>query len=129
MTRDGKARLGILMLQSRFPRIPGDIGNPVTWPFRVTLRVVEDASPHRVVREGADGLLDAFCEAACDLVTDGVDGITTTCGFLSLFQDEIAARCRVPVASWTASSGAPHSWRRRTSATSSARTPPSDALR
>lgn len=92
------ACLGILMLETRFPRILGDIGNPNTWPFPVKIRIVPDASPQRVVREGAAGLLDAFCETASDLIAEGADGIGTTCGFLSLFQDDIAARCSVPVA-------------------------------
>lgn len=92
------ACLGILMLETRFPRILGDIGNPDTWPFPVKIRIVPDASPQRVVREGAAGLLDAFCDTASDLIAEGADGIGTTCGFLSLFQDDIAARCSVPVA-------------------------------
>ena len=29
------ARVGILMLEARFPRIPGDMGNGLTWPFPV----------------------------------------------------------------------------------------------
>jgi Asp/Glu/hydantoin racemase len=92
------AQVGILMLQSRFPRIPGDMGNALTWPFPVRYKVVAGATPKRVVVEGAAGLLDAFVEAAAELVADGVDGITTTCGFLSLFQAALAARCGVPVA-------------------------------
>ncbi len=92
------ACLGILMLETRFPRILGDIGNPDTWSFPVKIRIVPNASPQRVVREGAAGLLDAFCETAAELVDEGVDGIGTTCGFLSLFQDDISARCAVPVA-------------------------------
>lgn len=94
-----RARLGILMLQTRFPRIPGDIGNPATWPFPVSYRVVMGATAQRVVREQAAGLLDVFCDAAAELVAEGVSGITTTCGFLALFQDELAQRCGVPVAS------------------------------
>jgi hypothetical protein len=92
------ARLGILMLEARFPRIPGDMGNARTWPFPVLYRVVRDASPDRVVRRRAEGLLPAFLDAAEDLVRLGSDGITTNCGFLSLFQAEIAARVKVPVA-------------------------------
>lgn len=92
------ARLGILMLEARFPRIPGDMGNAETWPFPVLYKVVKGASPERVVRERASGLLDAFLAGATELVEQGADGITTTCGFLSLFQSEIARRVGVPVA-------------------------------
>ena len=93
------ASVGILMLEARFPRIPGDMGNATTWPFPVQYRVVRGASPDRVVRRNSEGLLDAFINASKDLVADGVDGITTNCGFLSLFQAELAAAVGVPVAS------------------------------
>jgi hypothetical protein len=93
-----RARLGILMLETRFPRVLGDMGNAATWPFPVLYRVVRGASPQRVVRAGADGLLEAFLDAADELVAHGVDGLATTCGFLSLYQDALAARAGVPVA-------------------------------
>jgi len=92
------APLGILMLEARFPRIPGDMGHAGTWPFPVLYRVVRHASPDRVVRRGAEGLLPAFVDAARDLVGQGAEGITTNCGFLSLFQHELAAAVGVPVA-------------------------------
>jgi hypothetical protein len=92
------AQVGILMLETRFPRIPGDMGNADTWPFPVLYKVVPGASPRRVVCEKADGLLDEFLAAAAELVRLGADGITTTCGFLSLYQREIAAHVGVPVA-------------------------------
>ena len=86
------------MLETRFPRIPGDMGNAETWPFPVLYKVVPGASPRRVVCERAEGLLDEFLAAADELVRLGADGITTTCGFLSLYQREIAAHVGVPVA-------------------------------
>lgn len=92
------ARVGILMLETRFPRVPGDMGNAQTWPFPVLYKVVPGASPRRVVCERAEGLLDEFLAAAAELVRLGADGITTTCGFLSLYQREIAAHVGVPVA-------------------------------
>jgi Asp/Glu/hydantoin racemase len=92
------ARLGILMLEARFPRIPGDMGNATTWPFPVLYRVVRGASPDRVVRRRAEGLLPDFLAAARELVALGADGITTNCGFLSLYQAELAAHAGVPVA-------------------------------
>src|SRR6201987_5730050 len=102
IARGGKtlygARVGILMLETRFPRIPGDMGNAETWPFPVLYKVVPGASPRRVVCERSEGLLDEFLAAAEELVRLGADGITTTCGFLSLYQREIAAHVGVPVA-------------------------------
>jgi Asp/Glu/hydantoin racemase len=102
IARGGKALygapLGILMLETRFPRIPGDIGHAGTWPFPVLYRVVRGASPERVVLDGARGLLDAFIDAARDLVDLGAEAITTSCGFLAIYQKELAAAVRVPVA-------------------------------
>src|SRR5215470_14248939 len=102
LARGGKAiygaKVGILMLETRFPRIPGDMGHAETWPFPVLYKVVPGASPRRVVCEKAEGLLDAFLSAAEELVRLGADGITTTCGFLSLYQRELAAHVGVPVA-------------------------------
>jgi hypothetical protein len=92
------ARVGILMLETRFPRIPGDMGNALSWPFPVLYKVVPGASPQRVVHERAAGLLEPFLDAAAELVRSGADGITTTCGFLSLYQRELAAHVGVPVA-------------------------------
>jgi len=92
------AGVGILMLETRFPRIPGDMGNAATWPFPVLYKVVRGASPDLVVRRGAEGLAERFVEAARELVADGADGITTNCGFLALFQDQLAEAVGVPVA-------------------------------
>jgi hypothetical protein len=91
------APLGILMLEARFARIPGDMGNAGTWPFPVLYRVVRGATPERVVLNAAAGLLDDFLAAAALLVHDGAEAITTNCGFLSVFQAELAAHVRVPV--------------------------------
>ena len=102
IARGGKslygAPLGILMLEAKFPRIPGDMGNATTWPFPVLYRVVEGASPEKVVLKGAAGLLPDFIAAAKELVRHGAEAITTNCGFLSLFQKEIASAVGVPVA-------------------------------
>lgn len=92
------ARVGILMLETRFPRIPGDMGNGLTWPFPVLYKVVPGATPDRVVRHQSQGLANAFLDAAAELVQQGADGITTTCGFLSLYQRDLAAHVGVPVA-------------------------------
>ncbi|MEL7464052.1 MAG: aspartate/glutamate racemase family protein [Pseudomonadota bacterium] len=93
------ASIGILMLDAKFPRIVGEVGNALTWSFPVHYRIVRGASPELVVLRGAEGALESFIDAARGLVEDGVDGIATNCGFLSLFQRELAAAVDVPVAS------------------------------
>lgn len=92
------APLGILMLEARFARIHGDMGNGTTWPFPVLYRVVRGASPEKVVLNAAAGLLDDFIAAGRDLVEQGAEAITTNCGFLSIYQPELAAALGVPVA-------------------------------
>lgn len=86
------------MLETAFPRPPGDVGHPDTFSFPVIRRVVRGASAQVVVRERGGATRDAFRAAARALVAEGAQGILTSCGFLTLFQREIAAACGVPVA-------------------------------
>ena len=66
------ASVGILMLETRFPRIPGDVGHAATWPFPVLYRVVRGATGERVTtaraNDSSTGLLDAFLSAGTELV-------------------------------------------------------------
>ena len=93
------ARGGILMLDTKWPRPPGDTGNAETWPFPVIYKVVPGASARVVIHEQGRGLGQAFLDGAAELVKAGADGITTTGGFLAIFQDQLAAHVKVPVAS------------------------------
>ncbi len=87
--------LGILRLDTRFPRLPGDVASPETWPFEVAVETVAGADVAGVTG-GADWLAP-FAEAADRLVGRGVRAITTSCGFLVRYQAELAARLPVPV--------------------------------
>lgn len=94
-------RLGVVMLNTRFPRLPGDIGNPETFPFPVAYRRVEAARVAAVVRDGAvlpeaaRGLTAAVRELA---ELEQVSLIASSCGYLGALQDELqAAAPRVPV--------------------------------
>jgi len=89
--------IGILMLETQFPRIPGDIGNATTWEFPVLYKIVKKATPDAVVRKGASDLLEPFVRAAQELEREGVKAITTNCGFLALFQQEMASAVNRPV--------------------------------
>ncbi len=92
------ANVGILMLETQFPRVVGDMGNALTWPFPVQYRVVRGATPDLVVRNDPNKLAQLFIDEARDLVKTGADGITTNCGFLALIQDQLSEAVGVPVA-------------------------------
>jgi hypothetical protein len=93
--------LGVLMLQTRFPRLPGDIGHPEAFGVPVRHLAIEGASAAAVVRDApglrASGLLPAFVAGARTLQRQGAAAITTSCGFLVLFQRELREAVRVPL--------------------------------
>jgi len=93
----GGCAVGILMLDTRFPRIRGDIGNASTFDFPVRYHRVAGALPERVVRGAGRELLPLFVEGARILEGEGVRAITTSCGFLARFQPELARAVRVPL--------------------------------
>lgn len=89
--------VGILMLDTTFPRIPGDIGNPDTFDFPVQYKVVKGASPERIVLKPDTDLIRPFIEAGRWLIKNGARIITTSCGFLALFHKELTRALAVPV--------------------------------
>ena len=92
-------RLGVIMLDTRFPRPPGDIGNAETFGGRALFDIVPGAAAERVVRAGSPdpALIAPFLAARDRLVRAGAGLITTSCGFLVRFQDALARDCPVPV--------------------------------
>ncbi|MEW5724620.1 MAG: aspartate/glutamate racemase family protein [Thermodesulfobacteriota bacterium] len=90
--------IGILMLRTSFPRIPGDIGNASTFPFPVRYKVVEEATADKVLNpEGDPTLLAPFVRAARELEQEGVKAIFTSCGFLAIFHRELVDAVDIPV--------------------------------
>lgn len=92
--------LGVVLLNTRFPRLPGDIGNPASFERPVLYRRVEAARVDTVVRPDgvARPLADAILAAAQGLVAEGAVGIATSCGFLGELQARLEAALPVPVA-------------------------------
>lgn len=90
--------IGILMLDTVFPRIRGDIGNANTFPFPVRYYVVKNVfTGKRLPRDADEILLNAFKKAAKELEEEGCKAITTSCGFLAGFQEELADAVSIPV--------------------------------
>ncbi|MFN0186684.1 MAG: aspartate/glutamate racemase family protein [Aquabacterium sp.] len=93
--------LGVLMLQTRFPRRPGDIGHAGSFAMPVRHLVVPGASPQRVVRDADAALLRPFIEAGLALAEAGAAALTTSCGFLARWQPQLQAALPVPL--WSSS--------------------------
>ena len=94
--------IGILMLDTQFPRPPGDIGNLQTWAAQgipVRMLKVQGASPAKIVREADPRFVQPFVDAARAMQAQGAALITTSCGFLAAYQDLLASSVDVPVVS------------------------------
>lgn len=92
------AKLGIIILDTRFQRFIGDIGNAESFDYPVQYSVVSGISLGADLTPDGE-TLQVFYRAIDDLVARGVDGISTSCGFLAIMQPHLAARSPVPVAS------------------------------
>lgn len=91
--------LGVLMLDTGFPRPVGDIGNPGSFDHPVIYRRLPGAVVSRIVTNEPlpDYLVDLFLENARALENAGATVISTSCGFLFPLQDRLQAAVSVPV--------------------------------
>jgi hypothetical protein len=92
-----RSTIGVLCLDTSYPKIPGHIRNPATFGFPVTYKVVAGATAERVVRQADPQLLEPFIRAAQELERDGAAAITGACGFLAIFQQQLADAVSVPL--------------------------------
>lgn len=94
-------RIGVIMLNTRFPRPVGDIGNPATFDCPVLYRTVDSATVERVVTgaEPAAAVAADILAAARSLDAEGIDVLVTSCGFLGTLQRDLEAAASVPVVS------------------------------
>lgn len=94
-TSGGEA-IGILLLDTSVPFIPGDVANATTYPFPVRFQKVEGFTVARAI--GKDpSVIEALIEAAEDLVAKGVRAVTGDCGFMAIHQNALAEKIRIPV--------------------------------
>jgi Asp/Glu/Hydantoin racemase len=95
------ATLGVVMLDTCFPRPRGDIGSALTFALPVNQRVVRSVWPANVVQSAAGlragRVVPAFVSVVRALEREGARAITTSCGFLVLLQKELQAAVKVPV--------------------------------
>ena len=94
------AALTVLQLDTKFPRMAGDVGSALTYtPLAheqgVDIRTITNASVTAVISDRPDQMdISGFSDAAAAVQT----GMTvTSCGFLAYWQDHLAACSAVPI--------------------------------
>lgn len=88
--------VGILLLNTGYPIIPGNVANASTYGYPVRFKVVEGADSPRLIG-GDPTLLEPVLAAARELVRDGCRAIVGACGYFARFQRELARSLPVPV--------------------------------
>jgi len=99
--------IGVLCLDFGTERVkfqedtPGCLRNDETVDFRMKREIVREATPARFFPEGCfkedPELLPYFIEAAKNLEARGVKAIAGDCGFMAIYQQDIARAVSVPV--------------------------------
>lgn len=89
--------LGVLVMQSRVPCIPGSVSNASSYGYPVIHRVVKGLNVDRLVFQQDPSLAEPVIAEARELEKAGVSAITADCGYMALFQKQVAAAVNVPV--------------------------------
>ncbi len=89
--------IGILILDASYPCVPGNVGNATTFEFPVRYERIQGATIDRLLNRRDPSLAQPFVDAARRLEDAGVKAITGACGFMALFQREVAAAVSIPV--------------------------------
>lgn len=93
--------LGVVMLDTQFPRPEGDIGHPSAFGVPTRRCVISGAWPEKIVQSGAGlrkgRMVTPILQLVRRLEHEGARAITTSCGFLVLLQKEMQAQVKIPV--------------------------------
>lgn len=89
--------IGVLCLESYFPKPPGHIKCPSSFRFPIAYKVIKGVTVKKLLREPGEAQKALFIAAARELEAEGVRAITGSCGFLALYQEELADAVQVPV--------------------------------
>ncbi|MBV1895345.1 MAG: hypothetical protein KUG70_02725 [Rhodobacteraceae bacterium] len=90
-------KVTVLQLDTRFPRVPGDVACKATYRGKVEIIRIPNATVAQVVSNRPDLIDITAFETAVDRATGDV--IVTSCGFLSYWQDHLASRTPKPFVS------------------------------
>lgn len=90
--------IGIVMLNTQFPRLLGDVGNANSFQEEVIYEIVDIATVSTIVisEKPDDEIIDAFVDAAKKLIKRGAMVIGTSCGFMASAQNDISNQLSAP---------------------------------
>lgn len=90
--------LGIVELDSTYPKAAGNMANPSSFDFPVMYATAEIRPGWWLDGDGPDDFVrEKFMDAARELELRGAAAITTTCGLFAVFQEAAAKELKVPV--------------------------------
>ena len=100
-TRGGKnicgVSIGVLSLESYFPKPPGHIKNPASLPFTTCYEILNGISVPELLYLPTQEMEDTIVKAARNLECQGVNAISSSCGFLARYQQIIVNAVSIPV--------------------------------
>src|SRR5690554_6467034 len=88
--------IGILLLENFAPYIPGDTANATTYRYPVRFQRVPGLSVERIFNHDLS-MYQAVETAAKALQAEGVRAITGDCGFMAIYQRQLADELGIPV--------------------------------
>ena len=90
---EGSSPRGLVQLE----KLPGNSTNPATFAFPVKYSRVKGANIHTILENPCPKVLQSMISEACKMEEQGIKAITTSCGFNSVFQRELADSVNIPV--------------------------------
>lgn len=88
--------IGILLLDSPVPFIPGDVANATTYDFPVRFKKVAGFSVEKALAQD-ESIYPDLLNAARDLKENGVRAVTGDCGFMAVHQNRLKQDLGIPV--------------------------------
>ena len=90
---EGCSPRGLVQLE----KFPGNSTNPETFEFPVKYSRVKGANIHTILENPCQEVLQSMITEARKMEEQGIKAITTSCGFNSIFQRELADSINIPV--------------------------------
>lgn len=84
---------GFVQLES----LVGNSTNPESYPFPVRLNRIKGANIHTVLENPSKEVLKNMIAESKKMISEGVEAITTSCGFNAIFQEELTSSLNVPI--------------------------------